>query len=160
MARTLGAMAKTQIEVSAEREINAPAGRVYALLADYREHHPKILPPAFSNYRVEEGGVGTGTIVSFQLSAGGRTRASRMRVTEAEPGRLLQENDLSSRLVTRFTVTPLPANRCTVRIDTRWPGAGGIGGFFERFFAPKVLQKIYADELSRLDRYAQEQSGS
>jgi Polyketide cyclase / dehydrase and lipid transport len=158
MSKTLGELSKTQIEVGAEREISAPAGRVYALLADYREHHPKILPPAFSNFRVEEGGVGAGTVVAFQMTAGGRTRTSRMKVTEPEPGRLLQESDLNSRLITRFTVTPLPANRCLVRIDTRWPGASGIGGFFERLFAPKVLHRVYVDELGRLDRYAQEQS--
>lgn len=46
---------------------------------------------------------------------------------------------------------------CRVKIDTAWDGAGGIGGFFEKTFAPKVLSKLYADELSRLDAYAREQ---
>jgi hypothetical protein len=31
---------------------------------------------------------------------------------------------------------------------------GGIGGFFERLFAPRVLRRLYAEELERLDRYA------
>jgi hypothetical protein len=37
-----------------------------------------------------------------------------------------------------------------------WPPAtaGGVSGFFERLFAPRVLRRIYADELERLDRYA------
>jgi hypothetical protein len=37
---------------------------------------------------------------------------------------------------------------------TRWQGAGGVGGVFERLFAPRVLRGIYSDELGRLDRYA------
>ena len=35
-------------------------------------------------------------------------------------------------------------------------GAGGIGGVFERMFAPRVMRAIYADELKRLDAYARE----
>jgi hypothetical protein len=42
-----------------------------------------------------------------------------------------------------------------VRVETRWQGAGGVGGVFERLFAPRVLRGIYVDELERLDRYAQ-----
>jgi hypothetical protein len=44
-----------------------------------------------------------------------------------------------------------------VEISTRWEGAGGIGGFFERLFAPRVMRGMYADELERLDAYAHAQ---
>jgi hypothetical protein len=43
-----------------------------------------------------------------------------------------------------------------VRISTAWDGAGGIGGLFERMFAPRALRAIYTDELKRLDAYARE----
>jgi hypothetical protein len=33
-------------------------------------------------------------------------------------------------------------------------GAGGVGGLFKRLFAPRVLRRLYADELERFDRYA------
>ncbi len=39
-------------------------------------------------------------------------------------------------------------------------GAGGVGGVFERLFAPRVLHRIYDDELSRLDAYAREHHGA
>jgi hypothetical protein len=139
--------------VAAERHVDVPAEHMYRLLADYREHHPRVLPPAFSDFKVEEGGVGAGTVHSFRLTAGGRTRAYRMRVDEPEPGRVLIETDQLSSAVTSFTVTP-EGPGCRVRIETRWQGAGGVGGFFERLFAPRVLRRIYADELERLDRYA------
>lgn len=143
----------SEIHVSAERSIAAPPARVYACLADYRRHHPRILPPAFSDFKVEEGGIGAGTVISFTLTAGGRRRHSRMRVSEPDPGHVLQEADPNSSLVTTFTVTPEGAG-CRVRFDTRWQGAGGIGGLFERLFAPRLLRTLYADELNRLDEYA------
>jgi hypothetical protein len=73
---------------------------------------------------------------------------------------VLTETDTKSSSVTTFTVTPHGAESCTVQIATHWQGAGGIGGFFERTFAPGVLRRIYSDELSRLDSYAQAQAGS
>jgi hypothetical protein len=143
----------TELSVRAERLVGAPAELAYRCIADYRTHHPRFLPPAFSDFHVEQGGVGAGTVHSFQLTAGGRTRTYRMRVEEPEPGRVLTESDTGSSLVTTWTVTP-EGRDCRVRIETRWQGAGGIGGVFERLFAPRVLQRIYADELERLDRYA------
>jgi hypothetical protein len=69
------------------------------------------------------------------------------------------ESDTGSSLVTTWTVTPQGAS-ARVRISTTWQGAGGIGGFFERLFAPRVMRGIYADELERLDSYARaQQSG-
>ena len=39
--------------MSAERTVDA----VYRYIADMREHHPRFLPPAFSDFQVEPGGV-------------------------------------------------------------------------------------------------------
>jgi hypothetical protein len=139
--------------VSAERTVDAPAGAVYGYIADMRGHHPHFLPPAFSDFQVESGGVGEGTITRFTLTAGGRTRQYRMTVAEPEPGRVLTESDTGSSAVTTFTVTPQDG-QSVVQIATTWEGAGGIGGFFERLFAPRVMRSIYADELERLDAYA------
>ena len=146
-----------EMRVTAERSIAAPADRVYGAIADYREHHHRFLPPAFSDFRVEEGGVGAGTVVSFRLTVGGRTRSSRSVIAEPQPGRVLTESDAAAGSVTTFTVTP-EGNGSLVRIETTWPGAGGIPGLLERWLAPRLLAKLYADELERLDRYAREQA--
>lgn len=147
------------ISVSAERTVGAPAPEVYGYIADHRDHHANFLPPQFSDFQVESGGVGTGTISRFKLTAGGRTRQLRTEVTEPEPGRVLTESDTMSSSVTTWTVTP-EGDDCQVRIFTTWQGAGGVGGFFERLFAPRVLRRIYADELNRLDAYAREHRGA
>jgi hypothetical protein len=141
--------------VSAEATVDAPADTVYGYLADMRDHHPRFLPPAFSDFQVESGGVGAGTVTRYTLTAGGRTRQYRMQVGEPEPGRVLTESDTNSTAVTTFTVSPRDGVSL-VQISTAWDGASGIGGFFERMFAPRVLRAIYADELSRLDAYARE----
>jgi hypothetical protein len=143
----------SELSASAERLIGAPAEHTYRCIADFRTHHPRFLPSAFSDLHVEQGGVGAGTVYSFRLTAGGRTRGYRMQVEEPSPGRVLVESDTQSSLATTWTVTPDGGN-CRVRIETRWQGAGGVGGVFERLFAPRVLQRIYADELDRLDTYA------
>jgi uncharacterized protein YndB with AHSA1/START domain len=145
------------IHVTAERTIDAPPERVYTYLADMREHHPRFLPPAFSDFQVESGGVGAGTVTRFTLTTGRRSRSYRMQVAEPEPGRVLTESDTQSSLVTTFTVDPADGGS-RVEIATSWQGAGGIGGFFERTFAPRVLTRLYDDELARLNDYARQQA--
>ena len=145
----------SRIALSAERVVDAPADTVYRCVADYQEHHPHFLPPAFSDFRVEEGGVGAGTIIRYKLTAGGRVRDYRVRIAEPEPGRVLTESDTGSSLVTTWTITP-QGEKSSVQIATAWDGASGIGGFFERTFAPRAVRRLYDDELGRLDAYARE----
>lgn len=147
------------IHVAAERTIDAPPDQVYAYVADMREHHPRFLPPAFSEFQVESGGVGAGTVTRFKIDAGGRSRSYRMQVAEPEPGRVLTESDTESSLVTTWTIEAAGSGS-RVQISTTWEGAGGIGGFFERTFAPRVLRRLYADELARLNEYARQQSAT
>jgi hypothetical protein len=40
--------------------------------------------------------------------------------------------------------------RTLVSLTSRWEGAGGIGGLFERMFAPRALRQIYDEVLKRL----------
>jgi carbon monoxide dehydrogenase subunit G len=141
--------------VSAEGTVHAPADTVCQYLADMRGHHPRFLPPAFSDFQVESGGTGAGTVTRFKLTAGGRTREYRMKVAEPEPGRVLTESDMGSSAVTTFTVSA-QGGASLVRISTAWDGAGGIGGLLERMFALSVLRASYADELERLDADARE----
>jgi Polyketide cyclase / dehydrase and lipid transport len=146
-----------KIEVSAEKVIDAPAGAAYGCIADMHDH-ARFLPPAFTEFVIESGGVGSGTITRFKVTAGGRTREYRMKVSEPEPGRILTESDTNSSLATTFTVTP-DGDKSRVRISTSWDGAGGIGGIFERLFAPRVMRGIYTDELERLNTYVRQRPG-
>jgi uncharacterized protein YndB with AHSA1/START domain len=141
-----------KVVASAERGIDAPAAEVYSYLADMHQHQ-RFLPPAFSDFRIEQGGVGAGTVTTFKITAGGRTRSYRMQVSEPAPGRTLVGTDTGSSLVTTYSVTP-QGDKSLVSITTSWDGASGIGGFFERTFAPRALHSLYLDELDRLNTYA------
>lgn len=145
----------TKITATAEEAIGAPSKTVYHYLADYRQYHPQLLPAAFSDFKVEAGGVGAGTIISFKVRLGGRTRASRARIEEPQPGRILRERYVEDKMITTFTVTPDGKNS-RVKIETHYEGASGIAGFFERLLAPRMLNKLYREELARLDRLARD----
>jgi hypothetical protein len=144
------------VHVETERRIAAPADLVYRLIADYATHHPAILPPAFSNLIVEQGGVGAGTIISFDLRLGGRSRRMRARIDEPAAGSLLRETDLDTGAETSFIVAP-DGDGSLVRIRTAFASAKGIQGWIERRFAPGMLRKLYDQELARLDDYARRQ---
>ena len=142
-----------KISVAAERHVAAPQRRVYELIRDFREHHPRFLPPQFGPLDIETGGVGAGTVHRFTLTIGGRTSAYRVRVGEPEPGRVLIESDPSRRMLTTFTVDREPYGGSRVRIETRWY-TDGVQGLVERLVAPRMLRAIYREELRLLDRYA------
>lgn len=144
-----------QASVSARREIAAPADVVYRIIADYRDHHPRILPPAFSDFTVEEGGVGAGTVIRFRVTVGGRTESYHQRIEEPEPGRILREADIDGDRATTFTITP-SGQGSTVNIETTWPSLG-VRGLIERVIAPRLLRPIYDDELRRLEEYVKAQ---
>jgi hypothetical protein len=141
-----------QVVATAERVVRAPVDRVRSALADYTGTRRRVLPEQFSDYRVEAGGQGAGTRVAWRFAATSkRVRDQVVEVTEPEAGTLV-ERDTRSSMVTTWTVHPTEAGLSTVRVRTTWHGASGIGGFFERTFAPKGLRRVYEDLLGRLDR--------
>ena len=142
----------SHVVATAERVVRAPAERVHSALADYVDSRPRILPEQFSDYRVEAGGQGAGTRVAWRFAATSkRVRDQLVEVSQPDADTLV-ETDTRSSMVTTWTVHPAEAGLTTVRVRTTWNGAGGIGGFFERTFAPKGLRRTYEELLGRLDR--------
>ncbi|RNL73439.1 SRPBCC family protein [Streptomyces sp. I6] len=139
-----------QVEATTERIVAADAENVFDALADYKDTRAKLLPGQFSEYQVREGGDGDGTLVHWRLQATSkRVRDCLLEVTEPTDGQLV-EKDRNSSMVTTWTVTPAGEGRSRVVVTTVWNGAGGIGGFFERTFAPKGLARIYDEVLAKL----------
>jgi carbon monoxide dehydrogenase subunit G len=135
------------VTASATRAVEAPPERVLEFLRDYRQSRPRILPDNYSAYRVEQGGHGQGTVIGYHFAAGGRERDYRLAVEE-DGGGLLERDQLSS-FVSRWRVVPSGAGT-EVTLEASWQGAGGIGGVFERTFAPLGLRRIYGEMLDRL----------
>ena len=142
--------------VSASAVIPARRDRVYSLISNYNDGHPRILPKQFSGLVVEQGGVGAGTIIRFQMSLLGKKQTFRAAITEPEPGRVLVETDLDTNgAVTTFTINPggAPADS-HVTISTELPVRSGFLGKIERTMTTMLLRPIYAKELENLARVA------
>jgi hypothetical protein len=140
-------LAMATVTATATKTVNAPPARVLEFLRDYREGRPKILTDNYSAYRVEQGGEGAGTVIAYHFAAGGRERDYRLRVEDSEAA--LRERDEFSSFVSTWRIAPDGAGS-TVTVEASWQGAGGIGGVFERLFAPLGLRRIYAEVLERL----------
>ncbi len=136
--------------VSATAEAMVPAAPETILLAlsDYAGVRREILTPAYTDYEVLEGGSGLGTVVTWRLHATEkRIRHVVADITVADS--TVTETDRNSTMVTVFVVTSAGSGS-KVTVTTTWRGATGVGGFFERTFAPLGLKRIHTELLGNL----------
>ena len=144
----------SEIRAEVSRVIEAPPEAVYAVIADYNESHPAILPKhVFSGLVVEQGGIGAGTVVRVTMAALGTKQELHVTVSEPEPGRVLVES--GSGLTTTFTVEPVDGGRSSqVTITADATPSPGPKGWIERMVSPALL----LDELRLLAEYVQRKS--
>jgi carbon monoxide dehydrogenase subunit G len=140
-----------QVRATARRTISADPEKVLAALADYREVRPAILTEHYRDYQVEAGGEGSGTVVHWVLQATSKRQRDQLVEVSSTPAGVV-ETDRNSSMVTTWRVRPDGQTAATVEVDTTWNGAGGVGGFFERLFAPKGLERIHDGVLANLER--------
>jgi hypothetical protein len=142
----------TTYTVSSRARIGAPAAVAYGIIADYRDGHPHILPPKyFRNLRVEQGGVGAGTHIRFEMGMLGSWREGVASVAEPQPGRVIHERMPAQGIDTWFTVDPVGDGACDVTIATQLPERGGLAGGVERLVTTAFLRRVYRAELALLD---------
>lgn len=142
--------------------VKASVDQVITAIADYAVVRPEILPEQYSAYRVLEGGQGAGTVAAWNLRATKkRNRDVEAVVTVAggpETHWELVEEDRNSSMMTTFVVRETTEG-AIVEMTTSWDGAGGIGGFFERTFAPGGLRKIQHELLENLRHWCEKRAG-
>lgn len=139
------------IHVSQSKLIPAAPGRVYAIIADYTAGHVQILPRRyFSNIKIEQGGVGAGTVIRFQMHAFGSTQELQAEITEPIPGELLVETIAQTGATTSFRVVPDSGGQASrVTIATDWE-TKGLLGWAQSLLIPQLLRKVYTEELDNL----------
>ncbi|MEP6621386.1 MAG: SRPBCC family protein [bacterium] len=131
--------------------ISAKPAELYAALADYREAHPKIVPPAyFGPLIVEAGGTGEGTRFRTSLKLLGQATPFVADVTEPDPGRVLTETIAATGVVTSFTIVQQAEHLSRVTIETHLPRGAGLRGLVERLLVRRLFPRIYVEELGRL----------
>ncbi|MFW0786495.1 SRPBCC family protein [Gordonia sp. CPCC 206044] len=139
-----------QVSATQSIDIAAAPDAVVAALADYAEVRPAILPSNYRDYQLISGGNGAGTVVHWILQATEK-RQRDVKATVSVDGDTITETDENSSMVTTYSVVKSGAGS-TVTTNTTWTGAGGIGGFFEKTFAPKGLNRIQAELLGNLKK--------
>jgi hypothetical protein len=140
-----------QVSASSTILIDAEPTVVLSAVADYSVVRPKILSPHYSHYQVLDGGQGRGTVASWKLQAT-KSRSREIRATVDLAGRTVIEKDANSTLVTNWTVAPAGTAGSSVTVKTTWNGTTGIGGFFEKIFAPVGLRRIQDEVLANLKK--------
>jgi hypothetical protein len=139
-----------QVSASSTVLIDAEPATVLNAVADYQTVRPRILSPHYSDYQVLEGGQGAGTVATWKLQAT-KSRVRNVKANVDVAGHTVIEKDANSTMITNWTVSPAgPGSSVTVK--TSWQGASGVGGFFERTFAPLGLRKIQSEVLENLKK--------
>jgi hypothetical protein len=139
-----------QVSASSTVLIDAEPEPVLAAAADYQAVRPKILSPHYRHYRVLEGRAGCRH--RGDVETAGHELVGARRQGERRRGRAhLLEGDANLTMVTNRSVAPAgPGSSVTVK--TSWQGAGGIGRFFDKTFAPLGLRKIQGVVLANLTK--------
>ena len=141
----------SQVTAVSDHHIEAPVAAVQSAIADYVEVRPRILTDHYGDYRVLEGGTGAGTVVAWTLQAAKRRSRDVVADVAVTADGDVVERDRNSSLVTTWSVHP-HGDASHVTVTTTWTGAGGIGGVFERAFAPKGLDRIQSEVLRKLEQ--------
>lgn len=138
-----------QINVVTQRSLPAPPDRVLDLAADYAGTRAQLWPENITDYQVLAGGKGPGTRISYRLHATKKRIRDVAAEVSAPDAQSLVEADQNSTLRTVWRVRP--EGDCShVTVMTTWTGAGGVGGFFERIFAPIGVRKLWTAVLDNL----------
>jgi hypothetical protein len=146
--------------ISASKLIHAQPQRLYAIIADYVEGHPQILPkPPFVSLVVEQGGIGTGTVIRVQMRVLGQLSAFSSVITEPDPGRVLVETN-DNGYVTTFTVEPREGGQhAYVTISTATTVRDGVFGAVYAWVLTRLLHPVYVRELGQLAEVAAKSAG-
>ncbi|WP_439031331.1 SRPBCC family protein [Gordonia terrae] len=139
-----------QVSASQSIDIAAAPDAVVAALSDYETTRPAILPEQYRDYKVISGGKGDGTVVHWILQATSKRQRDVQATVSVTPD-TVTERDANSTMVTTYRVAAAGSGS-RVTTTTTWKGAGGVGGFFEKTFAPKGLQRIQAEVLGNLKK--------
>lgn len=154
----------SELCIEAMAMVAAPVDEVHAALADYPDVRKRLLPDNFTDYRVESGGHGVGTELSFRMRLGGPKRLLRrrrsggpvwdcqVRVEEVEPERLV-ERDLGTGLVTTWTVLGAGDGRSAVRVCARWEGPDGATKALTRAGMRLSVREVYEAVLTNLHHH-------
>lgn len=141
----------TDIRIDVLRLIDADSTTLYQWLADFEHHVHPLLPPSFSEYRVEAGGFGEGTVISFAFTTYCGTQRLRLRISEPILGKVITGFDQRTLLMVTFRLRR-EGTQTQVEIDTSWPIKSGLRGLKRRLCAQVLVRRELNQILDRLEK--------
>jgi len=140
------------VQAAASAVVTGSPEKLYAALTDFGHARPSILPrPYFTDFAVEAGGCGPGTIYRLRLRVLGAERSFQRIVTSPVPGRVLVETDLNTGHSTIFQVAPYGDNgQSRVSIATAFDPRPAGAGILDRLVNPLLTRRILRRELDLL----------
>jgi hypothetical protein len=138
-----------QIKIVVGRDLAATPAKVLDLVSDYGGTRAGLWPENITDYAVLAGGRGAGTRISYRLYATKKRIRDVTADVTAPDAETLVETDQNSTLRTMWSVRP-EGTGSHVTVTTTWTGAGGVGGFFERIFAPIGVRRLWNGVLDNL----------
>jgi len=135
-----------KVKVEETKLVAGDNAKVYKILAE-TEHHRRILPEAFVDYKEESDGT-----ISYGIVYGGMRRNFTATVERVEENKLLREIQLPTQAVTDFVLEDHP-DGTLVTIRSEYDTPNTPAGWLEAKVAPSFMHKLFDEELTKLARY-------
>lgn len=144
------------VEAVVRRDLPFPAATVYAIVADVRDHHFRVVPESVdrSTYRVLEGGYGAGTVVEYQTAISRIDHPLRYLVEEPEPGRVVVFRHEGGLVEKRYEVDAAGPAACTMTSRVRVARRAGFLGIIDRLLGRSFIQRMAEQKLDNIEQYA------
>lgn len=137
-----------------ERMVDAARDQIFEAIANFQEHHHRLLPDRCVNFRVLAGGFGLGTEYAFDLVQRHAVTSHHFRVSEPIRGKVVTSFDTATRSLITWRIREL-SRGCRVQIEIVWPTRNGWRWLaYDRFLRVYMFRKMLKQEMDKLEAIA------
>ncbi|MEJ7839256.1 MAG: hypothetical protein WKF81_10585, partial [Thermomicrobiales bacterium] len=92
--------------------------------------------------------------VEFESSIGHEPQPVTYHVPEPEPGRRMIMTSINESIVQTFEISGQDLDRCTLRLEIRYPQRPGLLGLVDRVIGPMEIERILKQKFDNIELYA------
>jgi hypothetical protein len=142
-----------EVRATVELPIAMDGRHVFMILADFVDHHWRILPSACTGFEVLSGGYGEGTEVTFMLGLYRLKHLCIIRYSEPIRGKVLTGFESRSRSLVTWRVRDVSHN-CLVQLEITAHVPDNLSIITSRVLLPFQLRRMLKQTLTNLETYA------
>lgn len=141
------------VTATVRSQFKIPSLIVHDYITDYVNKHARFLPVQYCNYRVEAGGQGAGTVISYTLVMRRGSRDLRMNVSEPLIKQTIVESNQDSSYVVRWRLLAQNLDLTDIMLETEWRSRKrGMRALLEHVFATIALRRMHRQTLINLEQ--------